>query len=192
MKYRFEEVKKEFKPGEEVFIKHSVLHQVEHETKGIIREVSNKKLTSGIIKLQQGEDKKHVREIPIMYITSIKAVDKEEDKGIKRAFIVKRYWGEKILSGEKNIEVRGKGTNLRERVGVIYDGKIQGEVDIVGSIEFNKETWQLSKSNHRVNKEFSELKYKKPHGWMLSNAKAYIQPKEYESKKGQVVWVNIE
>lgn len=111
---------------------------------------------------------------------------------IKRAFIVKRYWGEKILSGEKNIEVRSKGTNIRERVGVIFDGMIQGEVDIVGSIEFNKETWQLSKSNHRVNKEFSELKYKKPHGWMLSNAKAYIQPKEYESKKGQVVWVNIE
>lgn len=111
---------------------------------------------------------------------------------IKRAFIVKRYWGEKILSGEKNIEVRSKGTNIRERVGVIFDGMIQGEVDIVGSMQFNEETWQLSKNNHKVNKEFCELHYKNPHGWILKDAKAYVQPKEYKSKQGQVIWVNLE
>lgn len=80
MKYKFEDIKKEFKPGEEVLIKHSVLNRIEHESRGVIKDISNKKLTSGIIKLQQGEDKKHLREIPIIYIKSIKSINKAVDK----------------------------------------------------------------------------------------------------------------
>ena len=52
-----------------------------------------------------------------------------------RAFIVKEHWGNLILDGSKPWEIRGIGTRVRGRVGVIFSGTgmIQGSVEIVGS-----------------------------------------------------------
>lgn len=67
-----------FKIGEEVIIKHSVLKNIEHTTRGVIAKVTDKKLASGIVVLKIG-DSKYMREIPIIYINDVQVVDKNVD-----------------------------------------------------------------------------------------------------------------
>jgi hypothetical protein len=74
---------KDFKIGEEVLIKHSVLNKVEHESRGIIADISSKKLKSGIIALKMGESK-YMREIPIIYINDVQAIVKVKDKKLDK------------------------------------------------------------------------------------------------------------
>lgn len=54
---------------------------------------------------------------------------------IEKAFIVKERWGNLILSGLKPWEIRGTGTQVRGRVGVIFSGTgmVYGSVEITGS-----------------------------------------------------------
>lgn len=110
-----------------------------------------------------------------------------------RVLIVKEKWGKLILSKEKNIEIRGSKTNVRERVGIAFSGtgKIYGEVDIVGCLKYNSVTFEMSKGKHLVDKRFKELPYKEVYGWLLRNAEWYKEPKEYKHPKGAVIWVNI-
>ena len=41
---------------------------------------------------------------------------------IDKAFIIKERWGNLILDGLKSWEIRGAGTQVRGRVGVIFSG----------------------------------------------------------------------
>ena len=60
--------------------------------------------------------------------------------------MIKRKWGEKILNGEKTIEVRAipNYEHCGERVGLCFNesgGRVFGYVTFISNIKFDKETW---------------------------------------------------
>jgi len=109
-----------------------------------------------------------------------------------RAFIVKEYWGNLILDGVKPWEIRGTGTQIRGRVGVIFSGTgmIHGSVEIVGSELLLESDFEMFRSHHIIG-TFEELPYKEPHIWHLKDAIRFIEPIPYIHPHGAVIWVNL-
>ncbi|MCM1234512.1 MAG: ASCH domain-containing protein [Ruminococcus flavefaciens] len=113
---------------------------------------------------------------------------------VKKAFIVKEEWGRLILDRKKTWEIRGTGTNMDGRVGVIFSGtgKIYGSVDIIGSGTFDEWEFAHCWEKHRLPGEYKDLPYKDPHSWILGNAIWYREPVPYEHPRGAVIWVDLE
>lgn len=110
-----------------------------------------------------------------------------------RAFIVKEHWGNLILDGLKLWEIRGNGTRVRGRVGVIFSGTgmIQGSVEIIGSSLLLREDFDMFKKYHHIKGTFDDLPYEEPHIWYLSNAIRFSEPIPYEHPQGAVIWVDL-
>lgn len=112
---------------------------------------------------------------------------------MERAFVVKEHWGNLILNGSKLWEIRGTGTQIRGRVGVIFSGSgmIQGSVEITGSSLLLKEDFDMFKKYHHIQGSFEELPYKEPHIWYLKDAVRFSEPIPYEHPQGAVIWVDL-
>lgn len=110
-----------------------------------------------------------------------------------KAFIVKEHWGNLILDNEKLWEVRGTGTQIRGRVGVIFSGTgmIQGSVEVVGSSLLLKEDFEMYRKLHYIEGEFEDLPYDEPHIWYLKDAIRFTEPIPYQHPQGAVIWVNL-
>lgn len=110
-----------------------------------------------------------------------------------KGLIVKPYWADLILSGEKSIELRSSNTNIRGRIGIIKSGtkKVYGEADLVDSREITDEEYYNLVDKHRVNVKREDVSYKKIYAWTLENPVLYKEPKEYDHKLGCVIWVNL-
>ena len=110
-----------------------------------------------------------------------------------RAFIVKEHWGNLILDGSKPWEIRGAGTRVRGRVGVIFSGTgmIQGSVEIVGSSLLLREDFDMFRKYHHIPGEFDSLPYEEPHIWYLKDAIRFTEPIPYRHPQGAVIWVNL-
>ena len=110
-----------------------------------------------------------------------------------RAFIVKEHWGNPILDGSKPWEIRGIGTRVRGRVGVIFSGTgmIQGSVEIVGSSLLLREDFDMFRKYHHIPGEFDSLPYEEPHIWYLKDAIRFTEPIPYRHPQGAVIWVNL-
>lgn len=110
-----------------------------------------------------------------------------------KAFIVKEHWGNLILDGSKPWEIRGTGTQVRGRVGVIFSGTgmIQGSVEIVGTSLLLREDFNLFRKYHHILGDFEDLPYKRPHIWLLRNATRFSEPVPYQHRQGAVVWVRL-
>lgn len=111
-----------------------------------------------------------------------------------KAFIVKEYWGNLILNDEKTWEIRGTGTQIRGRVGVIFSrtGMIHGSVEVAGSSLLLREDFEMYRKLHRIEGKFEDLPYNKPHIWYLKNAVRFAEPIPYQHPQGAVIWVNLE
>lgn len=111
-----------------------------------------------------------------------------------RAFIVKEHWGSLILGGSKVWEIRGTGTRVRGRVGVIFSGTgmIQGSVEIVGFSLLPREDFEMFRKYHHIPGNFGSLPYDEPHIWYLKDAMRFTEPIPYRHPRGAVIWVNLE
>lgn len=111
-----------------------------------------------------------------------------------RAFIAKEHWGNLILDRKKLWEIRGTGTTVRGRVGVIFSGSgmIYGSVEIVSSSALMREDFERHNGLHRIQCCFEELPYKNPHIWYLKEAIRFKEPIPYRHPQGAVIWVNLE
>lgn len=111
-----------------------------------------------------------------------------------RAFIVKEHWGNLILDGSKLWEIRGTGTQVRGRVGVIFSstGMIQGSVKIVGSSLLLRKDFNMFREYHHIQGDFDSLPYEEPHIWYLEDAIRFTEPIPYLHPQGAVIWVNLE
>ena len=71
----------------------------------------------------------------------------------RRCLIIKRHHGEKILNGEKTIEVRSRQLvkHLGKRCGIIYVGtsKVFGFVKFTGTFKFDQANWDSERPRHR-------------------------------------------
>lgn len=117
-------------------------------------------------------------------------------KGVVRmdkAFIVKEHWGNLILDGSKAWEIRGTGTQVRGRVGVIFSGTglIQGSVEIVASSLLLREDFDMFRKYHHIPGEFDSLPYEEPHIWYLKDAIRFTEPIPYRHPQGAVIWVDL-
>lgn len=121
----------------------------------------------------------------------------EEEKSnianLDKAFIVKPYWGELILKGLKSWEIRGTGTQVRGRVGVIFSGTgmIHGSVEIVGSSLLLREDFDMFRKYHHIPGEFDSLPYAEPHIWYLKDPIKFTDPIPYCHPQGAVIWVDL-
>lgn len=111
-----------------------------------------------------------------------------------KGLIIKPYWADLILKGEKTLELRGSNTNIRGRIYIIKSRtkKIYGEVDLIDCIEITNDNYYKLLNEHRVNANIEDIPYKKIYGWKLENPLIYKEPKSYNHKKGCVIWVNVD
>lgn len=111
-----------------------------------------------------------------------------------KGLIIKPYWADLILSGQKTMELRGSNTKIRGRIGIIKSktGQVYGEVDIVDCVPLSKEEFNQYKEKHKVICDFEDIPYKNLYGWVLENVKIYDKPIPYKHKQGCVIWVNLD
>ena len=109
--------------------------------------------------------------------------------------IVIKPWLDKILSGEKDMEIRGSCTHKRGTIGLIESGsgKIKGIVNISDCIELDKQLFDNSVDRHRITGDvWDKLPYKKKFGWILENPVRLEKPIGYKHPRGAVIWVKVD
>ncbi|MDP3939616.1 MAG: ASCH domain-containing protein [Deltaproteobacteria bacterium] len=113
-----------------------------------------------------------------------------------KGLIIKQPWIDKILTGSKTWELRGRRTRHRGQVGLIESGSgtVVGTtrlVDVVGPLSPR----QLlgSRNKHRV--PASSLReggrYRKTFAWVLEHSRRLRKPVPYAHPAGAVIWVNL-
>lgn len=110
--------------------------------------------------------------------------------------IIKKYWLDKILSGEKTLEIRGTDTShVGELIALIESGSsiIKGFCKIQETFSLDKKRWEAETPNHCVDMTFSELKnrYKKPYAWHFCGILPCTKEITYEHPQGAVIWVDL-
>lgn len=112
---------------------------------------------------------------------------------IIKALIVKEYWGRLILDNKKTWEIRGSGTRIRGRVGIIFSGtgKIFGSVNICNSAALTCEDFNSYREKHYIYEKFNDLPYKKPFIWEMEKGIWFPSPITYKHPQGAVIWINL-
>ena len=108
-----------------------------------------------------------------------------------KGLIIKPYWADLILSGEKTWEIRGSWTGHRGPTAIIKSGtgKVFGFVDLWDCIPLTYHAWFGNKDKHRV--EYGMIDYKRPHAWVMRKARKLQEPIPYNHPQGAVIWVNL-
>ena len=114
--------------------------------------------------------------------------------------MIKREWGEKILSGEKTLEIRSGSCSAHkgERIGLCYSGTgcIYGFVDLVESIgPLTPQEWWELRHKHCVTKccrTVKELPYGgRTCGWVVTNPQRLETPIEIVRTRGAMIWQRV-
>lgn len=112
-----------------------------------------------------------------------------------KALIIKRPWIDLILEGKKTIEVRGSKTNIRGQIALIASGtgQVIGTCHVDDSINIAEHSniAEIVMKSCVDEKRLLEY-YKKPNGWVLSNAKRLDKPVKYKHPMGAIIWVTLE
>ncbi|MFB9330046.1 ASCH domain-containing protein [Paenibacillus aurantiacus] len=113
-----------------------------------------------------------------------------------KGLIIKPYWADLILSGQKTWEIRGSRTHQRGRIGIIKSGsgEVCGSVDLVDCIPIhdNDDPDMLIANQDKHHVPFGAIPYRKPWAWVLENPTVYTDPVPYKHPLGAVIWVNLE
>lgn len=112
-----------------------------------------------------------------------------------KALIIKKPWIDLILAGRKTIEIRGSKTNIRGQIALIESGT--GQVIGTCCIEDSINLLNHGNISEIVTKSCVDEKtlmefYKKPNGWVISNAKRLDKPVKYKHPMGAIIWVALE
>lgn len=109
--------------------------------------------------------------------------------------VIKKETLDDILSGKKTWEIRSSGTKRRGKIALIESGsgEIKGYAELVDDLPLTKDNLLKNISKHQVSKEriLKGIGYKKPHAWVLKNAKRLNPPKKYKHPQGAVIWVKL-
>ena len=105
--------------------------------------------------------------------------------------IIKMPWLDRILCGEKDIEVRGSLTSkVGKRIWLLSDGWCLGSATIDYCFQFDAALWKKYRERHCVSFDYQHLLniYHKPCGWRLTKVKR-CKPRRYKHPHGTVIWV---
>jgi hypothetical protein len=111
-----------------------------------------------------------------------------------KGLIIKPYWGEKILKGEKFWEIRSRGTAHRGHTEIIYSGSGHryGSANLVSCEPLTREVFDRNIDMHLIYPHLFDItKYKNIYAWSFTEPKFHEQPIPYEHPQGAVIWVNI-
>ncbi|SFA90796.1 ASCH domain-containing protein [Cohnella sp. OV330] len=105
-----------------------------------------------------------------------------------KGLIIKPYWADLILAGQKTWEIRGSYTHHRGPTAIIKSGsgKVYGVVNIVDCMSLPFSSWSKNKSKHHV--PFGRITYERPHAWVLQDARMLPEPLPYVHPQGAVIW----
>jgi hypothetical protein len=117
--------------------------------------------------------------------------------GLKRsarvALVVKKQWVDKILSGEKDWEIRGCATARRgwthfaeSRAG----GILVGRARLVDCIRIPKASFKNHVHRHCV-ANVADVPYKSIYAWVFEDAERFAKPFVYKHSPGAVIWVKV-
>lgn len=109
--------------------------------------------------------------------------------------ILIKPWLEKILSGEKDMEIRGCSTHKRGVIGLIESGsgEIKGFATVSDCLELDKQTFGSSIERHQIRGDvWDKLPYKRKFGWILKNPVRLEKPIKYKHPRGAVIWVKVD
>ena len=119
------------------------------------------------------------------------------DEKITRGLIIRQPWIGKILSGEKDWEMRSSATKLRGPIALIESGsgKIVGVAEIT-DVEgpMNPAQVAFNQARHRIPHEMIEsgAVAKWNTAWVLENVQKLETPVPYKHPSGAVIWVNLD
>ena len=112
--------------------------------------------------------------------------------------LIRKEWLDKILSGEKTIEIRGQNckSKIGHTIGLSYCGLKNKEHFIVATvfIEAVKKYHTIDEYNNDYEKHQSKqtaLPYKNTYGWILKNIQILDKKVEYTYKKGAIICVSL-
>ena len=113
--------------------------------------------------------------------------------------LIRPEWLDKIISGEKTIEIRGTSckSKINKTIGLAYCGPSvnkQEERIIIGTAKISgyKQYNNIEEYNSDIKKHcfYHEiLPYKKTFGWIFEDIKKLDYKKTFEYKKGAVIWI---
>lgn len=110
-----------------------------------------------------------------------------------RALVIAEPWISLILSGRKTWEMRGRGTSIRGRIGLIRKGTglVVGEAVLAGSLPpLDVEGMLATQSRHRIDPEtLAALGGRWNVPWVLEGAMEWKAPVPYVHPRGAVTWV---
>ncbi|UYM14897.1 ASCH domain-containing protein [Endozoicomonas euniceicola] len=120
----------------------------------------------------------------------------ESRMNITRALIIAEPWISKILSGEKDWEMRSTHTSISGPVGLIAKGTgtVVGVAVIKGSKgPLSQENMLNNIHRHGIPSDMinSGAVSKWNHAWQLGEVKKLSAPVPYQHKNGAVTWVNL-
>jgi len=121
----------------------------------------------------------------------------QQHYNVRRVLTLKAPHIDRILAGEKDIEIRGGNTKIRGWIALARSGgkqvrkgwvrsKIEGVVRVVDSKQLPPDEYAALESRHLSGN--TNDTYKKPHGWFLADVVRFESPLEFEKRAAGVIW----
>ena len=114
-------------------------------------------------------------------------------RSTKMLLVVKNPWLDLILAGKKTWEIRGAPTKVRGKIHLALGGgggRIVGQCDIADSFAVDRGMLEKHVAEHCV-EGLATIAYRRPHAWVLSNARRYETPFVYSHPRGAIRWVKL-
>jgi len=117
-------------------------------------------------------------------------------RDVTRGIIIRSPFVDWILQGKKKWEIRGRNTNVRERIGLIRGGSgfIVGTcnlVDVVGPLSLRQYKGSARKAGIQPG-DIRELPYPQSYAWVLEDVRRLKHPISYNHPTGAVIWVRLQ
>ena len=109
------------------------------------------------------------------------------------ALVVKKQWLDKILSVEKDWEIRGSATAQRGWIHFAESkagGKLVGRARLVDCIELPNSTFKRHVRQYCVT-SVSDVPYKHIFASVLEDPERFTKPFVYKHTPGAVIWVRV-
>lgn len=108
--------------------------------------------------------------------------------------IVKKKWLDLIITGKKDLEIRGSDTEKQgEKIYLLESGshRIVATCVIASTYPISCSDWSEERDHHCVDISYTDLKkiYKKPYAWVLKDVRPIEDPWYYDHPAGAVIWV---
>ena len=114
-------------------------------------------------------------------------------RSTKRLLVVKNPWLDLILAGKKIWEIRDTPTKVRGKIHLALSGgggRIVGQCHIADSFAVDASTLGEHVAKHCI-ENLATITYRRPHAWVLSDARRYETHFAYSHPRGSIKWVKL-